>query len=342
MKKIAIVAEHFSPPYDEGFKKATGGIISGLISIGKEVVVFSSGDQEEGFSLPNNRLLIGSRFRSNLRSYNPDLVIYIPGSAATPMSFLRTKLLKWQSAKPVVMISLQRRCYHRVFKKPLRRLLPDLVIVLSEWSRRAIEDVGGRAIRIRLGVDAEKFRPATQQQKSLLRHRYKLPNKKIVLHIGHISQRRNLEILGAIRDPEVCVVMVSSTTTHATSKLRNRLIASGVVLLDNYIESIEEIYQLADAYLFPTYDPMGAIEIPLSVLEAMATDLPVVTTPFGGLPDLFSDVKGLLFVRSADQLPKLVRDALKLRSVETRKAVINLSWQTIARDIANAIEVNLS
>ncbi len=340
MRRIAIVAEHFSPPYDEGFKKATGGIINGLLAIGKELAVFSPSD-EKGLKLPRNRLLIGSGFRSRLKRYHPDLLIYIPQSAATPMSFLRTRFLKWQSGKPVVMISLQRRCYSEVVKPILGKLLPELVLVLSEKSKRIVEDIGGRALRIGLGVDADKFKPVTQQQKSMLKEKYNLPNRKILLHIGHISRRRNLEILGRIKHPELQIVMVSSTTTHAARKLKGELVSSGTIVLNTYIESIEEIYQLADAYIFPTFDPMGAIEIPLSVLEAMATNLPVVTTPFGGLPDLFGDVKGLLFARSAEQLLKLVEDALAMTSVETRNAVINLSWKSVAQEIANAIEVTL-
>jgi len=57
--------------------------------------------------------------------------------------------------------------------------------------------------------------------------------------------------------------------------------------MDRYIKKIEEIYQLSDCYIFPITFEGGGISILLSVLEAMACNLPVVTTKFGGLPAIF-------------------------------------------------------
>ena len=64
----------------------------------------------------------------------------------------------------------------------------------------------------------------------------------------------------------------------------------------------EELYQLSDAYLFPVLDPSGAIEMPLSVLEAMACGVPVLTTPFGDLQQRFPSGSGVVFWRSTDEL----------------------------------------
>ena len=59
--------------------------------------------------------------------------------------------------------------------------------------------------------------------------------------------------------------------------------------------SLEErigFFQKADIFVLPTY----AEAMPMSVIEAMAADLPVVSTPVGGIPELIEDnVDGLLF-----------------------------------------------
>ena len=68
---------------------------------------------------------------------------------------------------------------------------------------------------------------------------------------------------------------------------RRDLEAAGVRVLRENLPAIHELYQLADVYLFPVQRADAAMEIPLSVLEAMAVNLPIITTPFGRLTELF-------------------------------------------------------
>ena len=42
-----------------------------------------------------------------------------------------------------------------------------------------------------------------------------------------------------------------------------------------YLENVEEVYQMADAYLFPTRSAEFVISIPLSVMEALSCGVPV-------------------------------------------------------------------
>ena len=51
---------------------------------------------------------------------------------------------------------------------------------------------------------------------------------------------------------------------------RKQLKESGVNILSGYLENIEEVYQMADAYLFPTKSGNYVISVPLSVMEALA------------------------------------------------------------------------
>lgn len=65
-----------------------------------------------------------------------------------------------------------------------------------------------------------------------------------------------------------------------------------------------EFFQKADIFVLPTY----AEAMPMSVIEAMASALPVITTPVGGIPELIEDGKtGLLFpAGDADALAKRI------------------------------------
>jgi glycosyltransferase involved in cell wall biosynthesis len=103
--------------------------------------------------------------------------------------------------------------------------------------------------------------------------------------------------------------MVASTSTPADPEIEASLRAAGVNIVRRYLPDIERYYQAADVYLFPVEQEHGSVEIPLSVLEAMACDTPVVSTRFGGLPELFDDGPGLSYA-DADGMADAVRQAL--------------------------------
>ena len=81
-----------------------------------------------------------------------------------------------------------------------------------------------------------------------------------------------------------------------------------------------------------------AIEIPLSVLEAMATNLPVVSMAFGGLPDILSPGGGLFLCATEDEFVANAGEMLKLDAVQTREQVLPLSWNHVAESIMTQIE----
>jgi glycosyltransferase involved in cell wall biosynthesis len=86
---------------------------------------------------------------------------------------------------------------------------------------------------------------------------------------------------------------------------------------------------LADCYVFPPL-PGSSLNMPLSVLEAMACNLPVVTTRFQGL-DTFREGDGLVFVDRSDDLAPRVQELLEsCAPPATREKIQDLSWQSVA------------
>jgi glycosyltransferase involved in cell wall biosynthesis len=116
---------------------------------------------------------------------------------------------------------------------------------------------------------------------------------------------RNLDVLGRILDAaDVQVLIVGSTSTERDQQLADWLQRRGATVWTHVVEHIEEVYQMSDAYIFPVKDCCGAMEMPLSVLEALACGTPVLTTPFGALREHMADTGAVRFFETAEELER--------------------------------------
>lgn len=131
------------------------------------------------------------------------------------------------------------------------------------------------------------------------------------------------------------VLIVGSTTIKKEMKAYNELKKLGFKIIDEYIHNIEEIYGLADCYVFPTFSENYCVEMPLSVMEAMSCNLPVITTRFRALPRIFEEGDGLFFVDNEDEIFEKIEELKsndKLK-VETRKKVLKYSWTNVVNQL---------
>jgi glycosyltransferase involved in cell wall biosynthesis len=243
-------------------------------------------------------------------------VVYLPTQSLTTGTVLRAKLARLLTGAPVAVIATQPRPSTPIKHQPVFSLYPD-----------------GPGPFLPMGVDVERFGPVESAERHRLRAAHGIPDddRPVVLHVGHLSPNRNLGVLARLaRAGQATVVVVGSRRFGVDPATEAMLIDAGVVVRTGYIERIAELYQLADVYLFPVTSGEGSIGTPLSVLEAMACNLPVATTPFGGLPRMFDAeaVKGLQFARTDDELVDAVFElaALPAGAVATRDAVARYAW----------------
>ena len=160
----------------------------------------------------------------------------------------------------------------------------------------------------------------------------------MVTHVGHLKGKRNLsQLLELQAQAGYHAVIAVSTSTEHDAMLKGALRSAGVTVIDRYVPDIEEVYCLSDVYLFLAVEDTAAIDVPLSVLEAMACNLRVVCTPFGGLPDLFEAGEGLLYWNGQAKLPDLVELALSAPCA-TRALVENRTWSAAAESLVQLLE----
>lgn len=335
--RICVVSDDLAGPPDEGVRKFTLAISAALKRL-HVVEVLSTHRASPVYgvrSVPAPRTFLSRSLRSALRRMEPEVLIYATHRSATFFSFVRARILRaYCPSAYIVLLGLQTRRHSRWQQRIIGRIRPDLVIVQSEANRVYLAGIGCHAAVIHSGVDTQTFCPADDRRRDALRAKYGIAaDRPVVLHVGHLQEGRGIGVLAHLAASGACqVLLVASSSTQQEAVARQQLQAAGVTILSEYLPHVEELYQLADCYVFPVATTDNAIEAPLSVLEALACDLPVVATRFGGLPGMFGDEAhpGLVFVDTPDEL---IRETLRLcdqRVSGVRRLSLPYSWDSAA------------
>ncbi len=340
--RILVFCERLRQPFDEGIKNVAINLLRafryehrayGLTTFGESI-------PSEGVrNVPSNRLLLSLNLGRTVRELEPEVVLYIPTASATPAAMLRARILgMYAPMARVAVLALQPRSYGLAARVAIRHLRPWLVFVHSAEMVRSLASLGCRVARLQSGVDASRFVPLSRRERRDLRTRLGLPQDAyIVLHVGHINRNRNVGVLARLQQFGCQVVLVGSVSTEQDEQLADELATTGVIVVRHYVAHVEEYYQAADCYVFPVTSLTGAIEMPLSVLEAMACNLPVVSTAYGNLPAVFPTGNGLTFARTETQLVEKVLAARHISNAATRELVQPFTWEAMARDIVRTI-----
>lgn len=315
--KVYLIGD-FSARLDEGFKNVARCMARGLSRYHELVRL-------------NLKQPLGPAVWS-VQLKSPDVVHYL--SAPTPLTFLLLAVLRlrWPGVPTVVSAlhpSSLRLENSAVFRWLARISRPTLVLVQNPQSADMFRGLGCRIRYLPNGVDTERFLPVSKGRRKALRRKHGLPEKRhIVLHVGHLRAERNLEVISGLQAHDTQVLIVGGTYLGEDRQLTQRLKDQGCVVWRGYFPRIEEIYALADAFVFPT-SLGGSLFMPLSVLESMACDLPVVSTRFEGLVHYFQDTRGLIFA-SEDDIPGALRRWRRSGlTAGTRDKVEAFSWTRV-------------
>jgi glycosyltransferase involved in cell wall biosynthesis len=273
--------------------------------------------------------------------HKAEVVVYVPTASLTLASGMRAAMLRrYAEGAPVILLALQGRRHRGVIRQAARLLAllhqcPDVCVTSSHQTWAQAESLGWPATRILPGVDLAGFTPVTRAQQLERRSVYELPpHAYIVLHAGHLNRQRGVLDLAALPSG-VLPVLLASTSTMQDVQLADELRVAGVRVIDRYAPNVAELYQAADAYLFtvpPHPDASSSIDMPLSVLEAMACNLPIIATPFGALPELWPDEEGVYFYTDATGLRNAVQRCRQTPAA-TRLLVQPYDWTSVAARI---------
>ena len=259
-----------------------------------------------------------------------DIALYVPQSGLIAFGLPRGALLRFFVKSPVIVIGLQEQNVSGMNRLLSRFATADLVLSPVRAVRDWIEGLGIDTGFIMPGYDERVFKPVNPDIRSRLRGKYDLPNDRyILLHVGHVKESRNLEVLLRYRDwgPDIQPVIKAGEIDPSWAR---RLRMAGIIVIDEYFHDVHELYQASDAYLFPVINPAGAVAFPLSVIEACACNLPVLTTRFGELPEMIREGNGFSYYDRSSEIGGKIASLRQLRP-DTAAKVREFSWEMVFR-----------
>lgn len=344
MENIILITEDISEPIDEGIKKYSFKLAQFLIE-SKHAKIFTSKSNprlNSQHNLPSNKFFFSISFFKKLKVFHADIIIYLPNSSSTLMSFLRLKIISLITHKKTALISIQKRNHSKLSRVIIKYILrPNLIFVFSEREEKYYRLMRLNVEITSAGVNTKEYFPISEKNKMQLRKSLNINgNKKIILHVGHINKDRNIEILKHIADLGHQVVIIGSTCFTDDEKLKSELTQCGIIIISTFLDNINEYYQISDLYIFPVQNNNSVIEFPLSILEAMACNLPVLTTKFGSLPNHFKETNFFKYFHDKNELLAYTKILLSDETIScnnNEQIEKSYTWEGRFNDLINKI-----
>lgn len=175
------------------------------------------------------------------------------------------------------------------------------IIAVSDFTRRELhryyEHYDNKIRVVHNGVDIDKFKPALDKRKAKLELGFS-PDDIAILSVGRLYARKGLftliESMPRVvkRFKNAKFIISGKGQSNEMKKLfvhALQLGVSGNIVFTGYYpdKNLPKLYQAADVFAFSTFYEHH----PFAVLEALSSQLPVVTTNVGGIPETITDGK---------------------------------------------------
>jgi glycosyltransferase involved in cell wall biosynthesis len=258
------------------------------------------------------------------------------------------------SGRPAMM----RKAYDIFYGVFYRRcfMMADYLIAISHATRRDISQLVPRAAEhtlvIQPGFEPEITTPPTDEQMTMVREKYDLP-ERFILYLGSTRPNKNLtRMLDAYqellkRHPEeknlrwVMVLKPDRFFDPFFAAVRNKGLLRQIQIFDQVSELEKRVfYRSASLLYFPTlFEGFG-----LPVLEAQGNGLPVLASTHSALPEVAGKgavlVDGLDVTSIADGLEVALYDEQARAELVAlgHENVKRFSWDSAAREVLNMYE----
>lgn len=215
--------------------------------------------------------------------------------------------------------------------------LADRVLVLTEQVAAYINTDRKKIFLTINGVDTELFAPVeSATAKRSLRQKHGIdPDKPVVLFVGRLVPKKGFKLLVKCRAPEYQLVFVGTGTVPAHMKD-----VPGTYFMGGKTHAeLAELYQLSDLFVLPSYGE----GFPLSIQEALACGVPVITTNTPEYRELVGD-SAISYIPLQEAALKtaistLIADQQKrtqMAKAARELAIKNFSWEHQCKQIIDS------
>ncbi len=262
-----------------------------------------------GRSFPAKLLLVAwAAFRlvlCCLRRPRPILHVHAACRGSLARKALLIRFGQWLGARAVLHMhgAILKEWYEASGPRGQRRIRrwldnADMILAVADYWHRFLSEVTRIPIAtVRNTVDARKFPAREDKPRS---------GPARLLFLGLIGERKGaFELLRATRlaldhpsAPDLRLVLAGNGDLERARILVRELGISARVEITGWIGPEEKLRRLreSDVFVLPTHNE----GLPMALLEAMSTGLPVVTTPVGGIPEVVRDGETGLLVPPGD------------------------------------------
>lgn len=216
------------------------------------------------------------------------------------------------------------------------------IVAISERVRTQLKEhyhvPDDRIVTIPNGINLSRFDPSNASARAEVRRSFGVPEDvPLLLFVGSQYRLKGLEfVIRALAEMKTKAVLlvVGGDSAAPFKRLADQLSVSDRVIFAGARSDLPRIYPAADAFVLPTlYETFALV-----CLEAMASGLPVLASPVGGIEDYLRDGEnGLHIQRDAKnigaQLDRVLNDAALHARIRERglATVKNYAWEKIAK-----------
>lgn len=141
-----------------------------------------------------------------------------------------------------------------------------------------------------IGIDTEKIKNIKRDREIL--KKFGIKNEVVLVSVGELSDRKNhkviLEALEKIEDDYIYIICGQGEKKEELVNISKKLKIQNKVKFLGYRQDVKEILKASDIFCFPSKQE----GLPVALMEAMASGLPVVCSNIRGNSDLIEEKKG--------------------------------------------------